>query len=139
MGRRHWEWFGNPGHLIISHNCRYHLHTLVGKHIVSTVGEYVPDSQVQEILAKSRGLKLEGLGDERQRSWLVRNGYEEVGFRRTYETMVFRASGQRCTEKGCACGAPEPYSWNDLECTGYNSRGEAHAGHLAACRKWEHR
>ena len=103
MTEKNWKWFGSPGHLIVSLDCRFHLCTQVGGHLVSTVGEYLPDSSVREILAKSRGKTLEGIGEMRRADFLDKIGYEEIGCGRKFETMVFRVSGDLCK---CGCGMP---------------------------------
>ena len=61
---KNWKWFGNAGHFIAWRSCRFHLCTLVGKHIVSTVGDYHPS------------------GSEKA---------ETIGCDRLFETMVFEA------------------------------------------------
>ena len=35
-----WQWFGQAGHFCAADQCRYHLHTHVGKYCISTIGEY---------------------------------------------------------------------------------------------------
>lgn len=67
-----WIWQGSPGHFIAGTKCVYHLSTVIGGHIISTVGEYRPLGCIED---------------------------EEVGLGRLYETMVFRAS--RCDVPGC--------------------------------------
>jgi hypothetical protein len=47
------RWFGHAGHFICAEWCRFHLCTQVGPYLISTVGEYVPDAPVREILAQS--------------------------------------------------------------------------------------
>jgi len=128
-----WEWYGDPGHFICSHDCRFHLCTVIGEYIVSTVGKYFPDAPVREILAESRGIKLTGRGDERRNDFLEKIGYEEIGLDRTYETMVFK-SGERCNSKGCNCGMPSIAS-HELEFSAYNDPKSANEGHLALCYK----
>jgi hypothetical protein len=105
---RDWKWFGTPGHLIVAASCRFHLCTQVGKYLVSTVGEYYPDRNQTKP--------------------------EEIGCDRLYETMVFEA-GEPCAAKGCGCGLPD-ISGRDLECAGYNRRGDANEGHLKMCEKY---
>jgi len=34
-----WKWFGDAGHFICSQWCQFHLCTLVGKYLISTVGK----------------------------------------------------------------------------------------------------
>lgn len=137
MKRGEWTWFGHPGHFICADDCRFHLATLVGDYLVSTVGEYVPDSQVQQIYADVRGIALEGRGDERESDWLRKNGFEELGFGRTYETMVFLA-GEPCDSAECGCGLPT-IDGEDKDMEGYNKAGDATRGHYAMCQKWARR
>ncbi len=63
-----WTWFGQAGHFIAAHRCRFHLHTHVGGYCVSTVGEYFP-------------MLIPGVDREQP---------TEVGVDRLYETMVFK-------------------------------------------------
>lgn len=118
-----WRWFGTAGHLIVGRWCRFHLCTQVGPWLVSTVGEYVHPRHSE--------------GSERaEAKYLERhpNG-EEIGYGRTYETMVFRA-GEPCVDPECNCGMPSPTDWNELDSIGYNNRGDATRGHLALCERW---
>jgi hypothetical protein len=59
-----WVWIGLPGHFIGGAKCVFHLCTVVGDIMVSTVGNYQPD-----------GKRL------------------EVGWLRDYETMAWKISG----------------------------------------------
>lgn len=128
-----WVWMPHAGHFIAARHCIYHLTTYVGKYIVSTVGEYMPDSNVREILAETRGIVLEGKGDERYYSWLKKAGYQEIGFNRTYETMVFNAKPND-EESSCCPWVVDKFT--ELDMQGYNDPNEAYAGHLELCRKW---
>lgn len=132
--RESWTWFGNAGHLCVASHCRFHLCTLVGQWLVSTVGEYVPDSAVREVLASARGAILQGRGDEREASWMKQVGFDEIGYGRKYETMVFEA-GAPCVIVGCGCGLPA-ISGSSLDMDGYNDAGSATKGHYALCEKW---
>ncbi len=105
-----WEWFGSAAHLIVGNDCRFHLATVIGDHLVSTVGEYLPNSAARE--------------------------FQEIGFGRKYETMVFRVTDDRCTADDCACGLPVVADWSGLDMDGYNVRGDAQRGHYAMCRKY---
>lgn len=129
-----WEWFGNAGHFICGSDCRFHLCTLVGEYLISTVGQYWPDEGVREILAKSRGIMLSGRGDERRNDYMKKIGYEQIGFNRLFETMVFKA-GKRCADPDCNCGLPEIAS-SELDFEGYNTAGDAASGHVRMCHKW---
>lgn len=131
--RSEWQWYGKAAHFICGADCRFHLATRVGPWLVSTVGEYLPDSNVRDILAEARGISLKGKGDERRWSWMQQCGYEEIGYQRTYETMVFRA-GEPCGGE-CGCGVPT-IDGREKDFRGYNSAADATAGHLALCEKW---
>lgn len=130
-----WKWFGNAGHFICGHYCRFHLCTQVGEYLISTIGEYVPDSLVREILATTRGVRLKGQGDDRLADWMEKAGFEDIGFGRKFETIVFKA-GKACNQEGCDCGFPAPDDWTELDMEGYNSPGDATRGHYAMCQKY---
>lgn len=134
IDRSVWQWFGNAGHFICAYECRFHLTTQVGAWLVSTVGQYLPDSQVREIAARTRGVVLEGRGDAREYDYLRKLGYDDIGHGRKFETMVFRA-GEPCSELECACGLPK-IDGQELDVEGYNDAGAATRGHYAMCEKW---
>jgi hypothetical protein len=124
----------HPGHFICARDCKFHLNTCVGSFIVSTVGELWPDSAVREILAKSRGIELEGIGDAREADAMRKMGYQEIGLDRKYETMVFVAKPAEDGDYRCC-----PFrmvSGEDVDFAGYNDAEEAYKGHLAMCEKW---
>ncbi len=117
-----WKWFGHAGHFICGQWCRFHLTTKVGRVLVSTVGQYVHPSD-------------SGANEATEAEWLAKNpNGRQVGCERFYETMVFRA-GKPCAAKGCACGMPK-IDPSEIDFEGYQTPGEANAGHLAMCRKW---
>jgi len=94
-----WIWMPHPGHFICSYACRFVLNTYVNGYIVSTVGEYFPDSRVREIMANCRNVKIEGQGDTWDANYLKKIGYEEIGANRKYESMVFKAA--KAKDKCC--------------------------------------
>jgi len=100
-----WQWFGSAGHFIGGSSCRFHMTTKLGKHLISTVGAYYPT------------------GKEKTP--------EEIGYERTYETMVFRVKG-RCP---CGCGLPTIIP-TELDFAGYNDAKAARLGHMKLCRAW---
>lgn len=135
MNKKDWIWMPHPGHLIVSRDCRFHLNTYIGEYIVSTVGEYLPDSQIREINAKHRGIELEGIGDARLTDYMKKYGYEDIGFKRLYETMVFES--EKDNESGCC-----PYKakdWQEKDMDAYNSAEDAFKGHMKMCLKWENK
>lgn len=69
-----WKWQGYGGHFICADMCRFRMTTIVGRWIVSTVGDYYPPLP---------------LG----------NGPKEIGYKRTHETMVFLSK----PVDGCGC------------------------------------
>lgn len=129
-----WKWFGHPGHLIVAHDCQFHLCTQIGNYLISTVGEWMPGESVREIFAKSRGVVLKGKGDARYADYLTKIGFEDIGAGRKYETMVFKA-GEPCQEPTCRCGKPE-IDGHELDADSYNDAGSATRGHHAMCNKW---
>lgn len=101
-----WVWFGHAAHYCMSHACRFHLATKIGPYVVSSVGD------------------LRTQPDE------CRSVPEEIGSGRTFETMVFKVTGD------CACGCGLPlHNGEALWSAGYGSAMEATAGHYAACQK----
>ena len=128
-----WQWFGNSAHLIVGQDCRFHLATRIGDYLISTVGEYLPDAPVREIMAESRGISLKGRGDERRADYMDKIGYQEIGCYRTYETLVFKLGPGECE---CGCGLPVPDEWSELDAGSYNDAKSARAGHMELCEKW---
>jgi hypothetical protein len=116
-----WKWFGSAGHYICGRWCRFHMCTLVGKYLISTVGEYVHPRH--------------GQGSEsREAEWLLKNWPgEDIGYKRKYETMVF-PTGELCKVKDCQCGMPTIYG-NNIDTVGYNGRKDAVEGHYTLCHK----
>lgn len=107
-----WKWYGLPGHFIGSAWCRFHLCTIVGDYIVSTVGQYIPPH-----------------------ASMSSKEFAELGANRTYETMVFLA-GKPCDAPGCACGMPMQSSLTEVDFDGYNTALDATEGHYRMCHKW---
>lgn len=134
-----WKWFGNAGHLLVGQWCRFHLCTLVGKYIVSTVGQYWPERGSREIhahvkdpkwLAENRHRK----GDDFDWHYMKRFGYESIGCDRTFETMAFLA-GAPCDSKECGCGLPE-ISGGEKDFAAASDAKTATANHMKLCKKW---
>ncbi len=99
--------FGHPGHFIDASRCQFHLCSLVGTKLVSTVGDYRP------------------LGGERR----------EIGLDRFYETMVFHViPGTECVAVGCECGLPQ-IDGRELDMVPYNDAKSATVGHFAMIEK----
>jgi hypothetical protein len=135
MGSRDkWIWMPHPAHFICGSQCKFHLATYVGKYIVSTVGEYLPDYEVREIFAKCRGVMLEGRGDERTNDYMRKIGFEDIGVNRKYETMVFKA--KKNLDKHYKCCPWQLSDFSCLEMEGYNDPGKASEGHYKLCEKW---
>ncbi len=133
MKKENWEWMPHPGHFICSSDCKFILSTYVGGYIVSTVGEYLPDSGTREIHAEVRGIKLEGKGDTRKQDFLKKCDYIEVGCNRKYETMVFKAKKRKDKYQCCPYVVSE---YSELDFLGYNSATKAKKGHYNMCKKW---
>ncbi len=108
MAKANWIWYGYPGHFIGSSSCQFRMCTEVNGYLISTVGDYRPYENKPA---------------------------KEIGINRLYETMVFRITG-RCTAKGCDCNMPN-INGSELEMVPANTPGEAQAGHLAMCAKYD--
>lgn len=120
--RSEWKWFGVAAHFICGRWCRFHLATVVGPWLVSTVGEYVHPR-------RAKG------GELTEEKWIKENWPgEDVGLDRKYETMVFKA-GEPCDSTVCGCGLPE-IDGEELGFDGYNTAREATVGHMAMCAEW---
>ena len=61
-------------------------------------------------------------------------GYEELGYKRLYETMVFKA--KKSDHKCCPYTASD---WMEEDMVGYNTAEDAYKGHLKMCRKWSNK
>lgn len=90
--------FGQPGHFCDAKHCRWHLHTHVGPYCVSSVGDYWPKGATAP---------------------------EMVGWKRLYETMVFRLDAEG-----------EAANYAALDCAAYNTRDDANAGHAREVERW---
>lgn len=130
ISRDEWVWMPHAGHLIVGHECRFHLATRVGDVVISTVGEWWPDTAVRDIHAAERGIQLEGKGDARAADFLKKCGYMEIGYDRTYETMVFGA------DYVDGCCPWRMVSGRELDFAGYKDADAAYTGHLAMCERW---
>lgn len=115
-----WKWYGKPGHFIASQWCRFHLATVIGKYLISTIGEYVHPRH--------------GKGSEvKENQWLDQNWPgEDLGIDgRKYETLVFKVNGK------CTCGCDGPlHNGESLEAEGYYDARSARNGHMRLCRKY---
>lgn len=128
-----WVWMPHAGHLIVGNDCRFHLNTMVNGFIVSTVGEYLPDSDTRDMLATHRGKPLEGRGDARRADWMRKFGYEKIGCDRLYETMVFKATASAADQQCCPFSME---SGENVDFEGYNDPAEARCGHMRMCDKY---
>ncbi len=135
MKKENWIWMPHPAHFICARDCKFHLATVVGAYIVSTVGELEPCMEIREISAQSRGIKLQGRGDERRYDALKKLGWETLGAERTYETMVFKCHPTQ-NKKSAECCPYRIDVSSEVDMEGYNSAGEAYLGHMKLCEKW---
>lgn len=130
-----WKWYGEAAHPIVGQYCQFHMATLIGKHMVSTVGKYWPDRAVREIFARTRDKEIVGRGDDWDNDYrekMPNRGWETIGCDRLYETMVFAVTGKECP---CGCGLPQ-IDGSELDFAAYNDPKEATMGHMAMCAKW---
>lgn len=128
ISKDEWVWMPHAGHLCVGQSCRFRLNTRVGKYLISTVGEYVPDSAVRKIHREMRGRLTDLKGDAEEADY----GFEEIGLGRKYETMVFKA---RKSEHKCCPWEIDGTAY-ELDMEGYNDPKEAYEGHLKLCEKY---
>lgn len=138
MNKADWVWMAHAGHLIVGQDCRFHLTTYVGDFIVSTVGEYWPDSQVRRIHAGVHDPEwynhnLNRRGDDFDRAYAHRFGYEPIGAGpdSLYETMVFEAA--RDENDCCPWVMASP---RNLDGDRYGDAESAARGHMRLCEEW---
>lgn len=142
MTKSKWVWMPHSGHLIVGSECQFHLNTMVGDYIVSTVGEWWPDQEVRRIHAGIRDAAWTStnkhlIGDPYDHAYLRRFGFMEIGAGRTYETMVFPAMpGDPAKCDACTWRVSD---WSDVDSANYNDAGDAYRGHLEMCETWSTR
>lgn len=137
-----WEWYGQPAHFKFSFNCHFHMATVVGEWIISTVGQYLPPESEWKFNADQRGPRVwrainQLSGTARVRAYLHLVGFEHVGVEQdeVYETMAFwlGKKPQRCSMPGCHCGVPGPASWCEVLRVGSATPAQARTAHMHAC------
>ncbi len=142
-----WVWMPHPAHFICARYCKFFLATYLPSpgagegtypgYIVSTVGEYLMPEAAWDAIGRLRGIDLPGLeGDAREAAWIKLNGYEDIGWNRKYETMVFAALPREPRTPEYQCCPWEIDAGRDVDTDGYNDPTRARDGHLALCRKW---
>ena len=129
-------WMGHAGHFICSSHCQFHLNTYVNGYIISTVGELWNERAIREIHAKIHDPKWlldngNKKGDDFDSAYMKRFGFEDIGFKRKYETMVFKA--KKSKHKCCPY---EMCSGDNVDFDSYNTADEAQVGHYKMLRKW---
>lgn len=134
-----WIWFPHPAHFICSYDCQFFMATKVGKFIVSTVGEYNPDSQIKRIYAESRDPEwykknMHEKGDAWHYVYNKKFGFEDLhheGWK--YETMVFKAQKSpketKCCSHSIVVSEMKAEEW-------YKTAEEAYKGHMKLCAKF---
>ena len=129
-----WIWMPHPAHFICAHSCRFILATYIpnSQVIVSTVGEYVPDSAIRQINWEF-GVKRKELqpGDAGLSQYLKARGFDEVGCDRTFEAKP--------SPKKVFCCPYEIIVSEELDFNGYNEAGDAHKGHFLLCEEYDKR
>lgn len=101
-----WKWQGMAGHFICSDRCRYHLTTVVGDYLVSTVGDLhlTPEREMESVAVNPTSY---------------------------YETMVFKTAEVLV----CGCHAAtsreiEARYYGNVKCS------EVDSGHFDMCMKY---
>lgn len=137
--KENWIWQPHPGHFCLSDRCKFHLNTYVGGYIVSTVGELWNDREVRRIHARIHNPEWHELNDHRKgddydNAYFKQFGYEDIGYERKYETMVFKS--KKMEESECGACKYRIIVSKDVDYDAYNSPEEAYAGHMKLCKKW---
>lgn len=128
-----WIWMPHAAHFVFGTECKFHLSTKVGKYIISTIGEWLPDYQAREIRAHIKGITLTGEGEHRLADYMNKIGYEELHFGGyKYETMVFPAK----KHNGDTCCPWRAVILKDIDKNLYKTREEAFKGHYKMCDKY---
>lgn len=99
-------------HLIIADSCRFRLDTYVNGYIISTKGEYIPKISDGEFKSQ----------------------FQEVGYDRLYETMVFKAMKRKGKENQCCPW--EIADHGELMMRPYNDAVSAFKGHYDICEEY---
>lgn len=105
-----WVWMAHPAHFIGANDCQFRLATYVNGFIISSVGEYKP-------------------------MFSNKPDWQEIGWGRTYETMVFKAR-KATGENECAACLYVVSDFSNIDMEGYDSAKAAYAGHIAMCEKY---
>lgn len=100
-----WIWLPHAQHFCAADSCLFRLATLLPNgYVVSSVGEY-----------------------------RYNNEQRDIGYKRKYETMVFKTIPNQKQE----CGCPNIQSYENLDFAGANDSTTAIKNHYDLCRKWE--
>lgn len=140
--RDKWIWMPHPAHYICARDCKFFLATKIGDYIISTIGEYWPDSQIRKIHAEIHDPKWweenkHEKGDSFDYKYAKHFGFDDIGAGRKYETMVFKAIPS--SEKGpthCKACPFQIESGDNCDGDGYNDPKEAFEGHYKLCEKY---
>lgn len=128
-----WRWLGHAQHFCAADNCRFHLATVVGKYVISTVGDYYPPLTASSKLTGSAADLKAGRRPERVRE---RIGAGEDSF---FETFVFQVDTKA---KKADCGCPELKSFCEVWGERAATAQEATRKHMGMCTRiaegWTH-
>ena len=106
-----WKWQGHPGHFISANKCMFRMSTVVGKYLISTIGEYYPN------LGNTRGEEV------------VR---EPIGYDgQYYETYIFTVG-----ESEMECGCAQVSDWCEIDGKRTSTAKEANLTHMEMCYKY---
>jgi hypothetical protein len=109
-----WGWFGYPGHFICAADCQFRLCTLVGDHLISTVGDL-------------------RFSHERPMGKMQTLGAGEDSF---FETYVFKGPFTRCADPECGCNMPKPDDYCEIDGERTATAGAAQEAHMRYCLKY---
>lgn len=139
MNKSDWVWMPHAAHFILGPQCQFILATYLGNgYIVSTVGELWPDRAVRQIHAKVFDPEWHKennhrMGDDYDHAYRQRFGFEEIGYHRKYETIVFKAM-----ESEESCCPWQIIVSDDVDYDGSNDARSARENHMIMCERWSH-
>ena len=112
-----------PSHFISAPDCQFGHTTLVGKYVISSVGEMPLHNSFRDL-----GTSLSPDGK-----------FMYIGNGRIYETMVFEWSGELCQEEKCNCGKAMIKNGREFAMRGAMTREQCLENHDELIEVFSHR
>lgn len=135
MGKENWTWMPHVDS-IIGDDCQFRLCTYVNGYLITTIGEYLPERNILKSIHPLDN-KLQTLkGDEFDRYFLSKYGYEKIAMGHLYQTQVFIAQ-KRVEEEDQCCTHHRVKGEYCIESNGYAYAVSATVGHMNLCLEYD--